>query len=406
MRLLVICTDVPLPANTGGRVDVWRRLNALAEHGDRVALLCWHDAGRTPEPDAVTLAALGAVCEQLRVASISRNLGELLRRLVLLWRMPSHAASRWVTTRSGGLLAWARSFQPDAILLDGLYGGAVAVHLAAALKVPLLYRSHNIEHLYMQDQLARESRWQRRIGLFANCLGLARFEKRIHRKALRVFDISPDDRLFWVANGSARIDWLPTSVDPSFALRIAQGSSTGAPIDILYFGNLNTPNNIEALQWLVREVLPRVSARRTLRIVVAGSNPAVAVRMAVSGDARVHLVANPADMAPLIGAARVIVNPMQAGSGVNLKSVEMLFSNALLVSTSAGVKGLSPAAKAAFAVADSGAEFAAAVMAGLADAPTLSPMPCRAAARAPFAGAHMAAVIQASLGGGVDDSSN
>jgi hypothetical protein len=394
MRLLVICGDVPLPANSGGRVDVWRRLKALSQNGDKLALLCWHDVGRSPAPDAGTLEELQQVCDQVRVASITRSPTEVLRRLALLWRMPSHAASRWVTTRAIGLTAWAESFRPDAVLLDGLYGGAVAEHLAAVLNVPLLYRSHNVEHAYMHGQLRRETKLSRRLGLLANCLGLARFEQRMHRQALRVFDISQEDCSFWMARGQRNIEWLPTIVDEPYVRRIQQGATSLAPIDVLYFGNLNTPNNVEAVLWLVREVLPLLK-ESTLRIVVAGSRPTDAVREAVAADPRVELVENPADMAPLIGTARVIVNPMLAGSGVNLKSVEMIFSEAALVSTTAGVKGLPPETKAAFTVADDSASFAAAVAIGLAAAPQQRPE--RGSLRVAFAGGHTAMSLHAGL---------
>ena len=394
MRLLVVCNDVPLPTNTGGRVDVWRRLTTLAQGGHTLALLCWHDVGRSASPDADVLAAMHTVCEQVRVASITRTAGEALRRLLVLWRMPSHAGSRWVTTRSMGLPGWAKAFRPDAVMLDGLYGGAVAAQLAKALGVPLLYRSHNIEHAYMRGQLALERHWPRRLGLLANCFGLKRFERQIHRAAKRVFDISPDDRQRWIEQGSNNIDWLPTLVDAAFAARIANSPRDATPIDVLYFGNLNTPNNVEAVCWLLREVLPRV-ASETIRVVVAGSRPNALVRQAVAGDARVELVEDPLDMAPLIGAARVIVNPMQAGSGVNLKSVEMLFSDAALVSTSLGVKGLPTDAKAVFSVADDAEGFARALASALAQ--DSGPVPSRVSLRRTFAGTSMAAMIAASL---------
>lgn len=394
MRLLVICGDVPLPANSGGRVDVWRRLQALSQHGAELFLLCWHDAGRSPAPDSSTLAELHQVCKQVRVVSITRSLREVLQRLALLWRMPSHAASRWVTTRNCGLPAWAQELRLDAILLDGLYGGAVAEHLAATLKVPLLYRSHNVEHAYMYGQMQRETQLVRRIGLLANCFGLARFEQRMHRLASRVFDISQEDCNFWIARGHDSMEWLPTVVDEPFVRRIQQAAVSQGSIDVLYFGNLNTPNNVEAVVWLTSEVLSRVRDP-DLRIVVAGSRPSEAVRAAVAVDTRIELIENPSDMAPLIGSARVIVNPMRGGSGVNLKSVEMLFSEATLVSTSVGVKGLPSEAKAAFAVVDDASGFATAIAAGLAGPPRERIE--RGLLRATFAGVHTATAIQAGL---------
>lgn len=370
MRILCISNDIPLPANSGGRVDVWRRMSALREAGHTLGLVCWVDAGRGEPPSPEVLAKLGEVCSTIKVMPITRSASELFRRLLQLWRWPSHVASRWVSSRNAGLVAWADAFKPDVVFLDGLYGGAVAMDLSKRLKCPLWYRSHNIEHRYMAAQRARESHWKRRLGLAANCIGLEAFERSVLRRAARVFDISQEDAAFWRGEGFANVEWVPTLVDRAFASRLA-ACSVEKCYDLLYFGNLNTPNNVEAVGWFIRQVLPLVDGDN-LKIVIAGSRPSPEVRLLVGLDRRIRLLENPVDMAEVVGQARVLVNPMLAGSGVNLKSVEMLFSDAGLVSTTVGVAGLSNSAKRCFAVADSPDGFASAVLAALGAAPDAS----------------------------------
>lgn len=370
MRILCISNDIPLPANSGGRVDVWRRMNALREAGHTLGLICWVDAGRGEPPSQEVLANLGEVCSTFKVMPITRSASEIVGRLLQLWRWPSHVASRWVSSRNAGLVAWAESFRPDVVFLDGLYGGAVAMDLSVHLKCPLWYRSHNIEHRYMAAQRERESRLKRRLGLAANCIGLEAFERLVLKRAARVFDISQEDTAFWRGEGFRHVEWVPTLVDRAFASRLA-ACSVDKRYDLLYFGNLNTPNNVEAISWFVRQVLPLVEGD-SLQIVIAGSRPSPEVRSLVGLDRRITLLENPMDMAEVVGKARVLVNPMLAGSGVNLKSVEMLFSDAGLVSTSVGVAGLSESAKRCFAVADSPEGFAHAVLAALNSLPDVS----------------------------------
>lgn len=366
-RLFVIANDTPLPAYSGGRVDVWRRLQALADGGARLAFQGWLDAGRGTHPDAAQLAQLQAVCEQVTLTPITRSAPELARRLAHLARLPSHAASRWVTVPHAELLARAQRFQPDAILLDGLYGGACALWLSRRLQVPLIYRSHNIEHVYMQGQLAHATSWRQRVGLLANVIGLGRFERRVMRAAAVVFDISQDDQAWWRQQGFTQVEWLPTIVDAGYARALSE--PTAAAYDLIYFGNLRTPNNVDAVRWLVEAVLPHVgdAARRVL---LAGSDPSDEVRRLARGDARIELCANPPDMAALVRQGRVLLNPVRTGSGVNLKSVEMLFTDAALVSTPTGVQGLPPAAQACFELADDPLAFARAIEAALATPPS------------------------------------
>ncbi len=372
MNLVCIVNDIPYPAMNGGRVDVWRRLIALKDCGHKIALICWVDVGRDSPPQGDTLKKIESVCDQFVWLPITRSPIELIKRSMQLWRWPSHVAARFVTVDKKKIVDWASNFNPDYIWLDGLYGGALALYLSNKLDKPLLFRSHNIEHQYMADQRRLETRLSRRVGLLANSIGLERFERHIISKAQRVYDISESDAQYWQRQGyGKKIRWLPTSVDDDFAERLNTPITSGA-YDILYFGNLTTPNNIKSVIWLVEFVLPLL-ADANLKIAIAGSNPAELVRKTIGADNRITLIDSPKDIVTIITQARVLVNPMQAGSGVNLKSVEMLFTQAALVSTSVGVRGLSTAAQACFSLADTPIEFAKAIRQSLLQSPDLTP---------------------------------
>lgn len=371
MNIFCVANDIPLPANSGGRVDVWRRLCAFKAAGHNIVLVCWVDVGRVAPPSDEVMQQLTAVCGEVIWLPITRSFSEITRRSLCLWRWPSHVAARKVTSNFACLVKRAQEFRPDIIWLDGLYGGAVAHALARRFKCPLWYRSHNIEHRYMAAQRSRERRWVRRLGLWANCLGLERFERFMFAQAAQIFDISLSDADFWRNQGfAAKTHWLPTLVDDQFAVRLKNTAGTHA-WDLVYFGNLTTPNNIEAIEWLIQRVLPLVP-QASLRIAIAGSNPADAVVDLIKRDVRIELVPNPDDMTAIIGAAKVLVNPMQAGSGVNLKSVEMLFTDAALVSTSVGAAGLPTAAQACFHIANTPEEFARAIIQALSEPLELS----------------------------------
>jgi hypothetical protein len=211
----------------------------------------------------------------------------------------------------------------------------------------------------MSSQSFRERRFIRRLGLTLNLYGLKRYECNMILEADRVLDISQEDADYWRRACKRDISWLPTIVDENFVSCI-EASSKVKDIDVLYFGNLNTPNNVEAVEWFLNKVLPSMHWEK-LSLVLAGSNPTAVVTTLAKRYSCVHVVPNPDDMSAWIGRARVLINPMLAGSGVNLKSVEMLYSNAHLVSTSIGVKGLSSLSKECFVVADTPEDFAAAI---------------------------------------------
>lgn len=395
MKILVVPMELPLPADSGGRIDVWRRLQLLHDDGHALALLSWHNLARDGALAPQALEALRGVCSTHHLAWIRRSPGESLRRGLQLARLPSHAAVRWVTLDRPAVLAWARAFAPDVLLLDGLYGVAAVRWLAAALGVPWVYRAHNIEQVYMRQQCARAAGWRARLGLAANLVGLRRLEDTTVHAAAAVYDISPADAAHWRSQGCARVHWLPTVVDAGFERAMAAAAALPPAWDIAYFGNLHTPNNVEAVNWLVKQVLPRLP-QPGLRVALAGSRPTEAVRRLAAADTRVTLLADPPSVPAVAGAARVLVNPVQAGSGVNLKSVEMLFGDAALVSTPAGVQGLPDEAAACFAVRADAVDFAQAVAAALRAAPAPADAR-RLAARAPYAPAAAAALLRRTL---------
>ncbi|WP_156445660.1 glycosyltransferase, partial [Sphingomonas sp. CCH9-F2] len=64
---------------------------------------------------------------------------------------------------------------------------------------------------------------------------------------------------------------------------------------------------------------------------------ALAQRVAAAGA---ELVADPRDAAPLFARARVMMNPILHGSGVNIKTVDMLATGRTVVTTTKGARGL------------------------------------------------------------------
>jgi len=381
VRVLVVPNEVPWPANSGGRVDVARRLGLLKSLGVQTALLSWFDEPREGPPAGHAYTALHAHCEAVHLSPIRRSGAELCRRLAWLGRLPSHAAARWVTLDHPAALRFAQAFAPDVLLLDGLYGAPVVRWLSAQLGVPWVYRAHNVEHLYMRRQRQQASSWRARWGITANLIGLRRLEQAVLRDARKVLDISPTDAVYWQQHGLGHVQWLPAMVDAAFASALARRAAQPPDWDVMYFGNLHTPNNVAGLRWLIADVLPLLGAR-PLRIALAGSRPSEPVRALAAQDGRISLLADPPDMATLAGSARVLVNPVLAGSGVNLKSIEMLFSDAHLVSTTAGVQGLSTEAAACFQVARDAPAFARALLQALdGPPPDAAQRALRAAAR-------------------------
>jgi glycosyltransferase involved in cell wall biosynthesis len=119
--------------------------------------------------------------------------------------------------------------------------------------------------------------------------------------------------------------------------------------------------NVDALQWFVSEVLPRLlDVRPDIRLRVTGANPPPAA-LAFAGPA-VTFVGFTPDLRTEYESARVAVVPMRFGAGVKVKCIEALQYGVPVVSTSVGAEGLGLHDSRAVIVMDDPREFAASLL--------------------------------------------
>lgn len=363
MRLALFSFDFPYPANRGGRADIWRRVLALRALGHEVLLVTWHDAWNAPTEEQI--AYVRRHVQVLCLFTIRKTPWALARRLAYLMRYPSFVSARLLAGEDRHeIAATLIAFKPHLIWSEGPYPAAEASRAAELTGAPLIYRSHNIEHRYMPRQARAARRLQDRINWRLACIGLERFERSVVSRADWVFDISCDDLAYWRRQGVQHVSWLPPIAESALEAAPTESPSEDRP-DVLFLGNLTTPNNVRGVEWLLREIRPRVVALRPgTRFVVAGSRPGPYIRSLCNADG-VTLLADVPDALPLYRRARVLVNPVRTGSGTHMKSIEMLMMRAPIVTASQGTMGLPPEIKAMFRVADETEAFARAVVLAL-----------------------------------------
>jgi glycosyltransferase involved in cell wall biosynthesis len=109
---------------------------------------------------------------------------------------------------------------------------------------------------------------------------------------------------------------------------------------LLFVGFLGYDVNVDALQLLIGEILPRICSRRPdARLVVAGRSPNDAV-VALAEHPAVDLVADTPSLEPLYRAARVVVAPLRKGGGTRIKVLEAMARGKPMVLTPVAAEGL------------------------------------------------------------------
>lgn len=358
MKLLIIAQEMPYPPNHGGRADSWRRLKALSQLGHSSFLVTWAYVGQGRSIDPQHVARLEEFSARTHVLPVDRSNAGLLRRLRHAWRWPSFIAARVLSSAEyAKVLASARHFAPDAMLMDGLQGYWLAQRLSTDLDLSLLYRAHNREADYLAQQRRSARTWRSRLGLIAATRGLSSVEEQAHRISELVLEISVDDLQYWERLGYRNGRWLPPLPDTEERSR-----ATSPPdVDIAYIGSLWAPSNIQGLRWFLHQVWPLIrQAHPDATFLIGGSDPLREVIRLCEASPGVELLANVEDAHDVLSRGRVLINPVWMSSGVNIKSIDMLAAAAPVVTTSHGVVGMRAEMRAFFHIADDPQAFAAA----------------------------------------------
>ena len=351
-RLTVFCHEIPYPPNHGGKLDLWNLIRGLYTQGLSIQLVCWFRRER------ITPTA------RRELMTVADDIVEVPRRRqwwrLLLSRYPARMLSFGPGRQDHAeLRKRVEAFAPDWLLLDSWAGYLPARALSREIGRPLIYRSQNVEHRYYHD-LRRVARGTLKIKLALKAFRLFSAEREIRSTVDLVADISADDMREWERLGGAGHSLV---VHPLWLDRFVHALPE-RDIDLLFVGNLHTPNNVEGLRWFTSEVLPilrRDMAPRALRVVFAGSGPDAA-GLALWREAGIVCVPNPADVSVFYSRARVVINPLRQGSGVNIKMIEALASGRPVVTTPAAIRGLPDDVRSFFSVCSTPEAFASAAV--------------------------------------------
>ena len=352
MKILLVTFTFPYPPNDGCNLDRWNRIVALSRRGISIHLVTWLDKQPLTEEQ---LKASYTCCDSVSVYQRNRA-----PYLALHPKYPTAEVSRLLPKDAYEVeLRKCERISPDIVFLDTFIGASVGMSLAQDLDIPLVYRSHNVEYQYEIQLFLAQRNPIRKVFHLSNIWRKKRLEQHVRNFSSLIYDISAEDRDAWRDHPSApKAKVLSFYLHPDEKYTSITSDDSTNDIDVLYVGNLRTPNNVFGLKWFARELVPLLKG---LSITVAGSKPTPEIYNAFS-RANVEVIADPEEVLPLYRRARVLVNPIWHGSGLNIKMVEALATGKPVVSTSVGTRGLSERLRAHVHVADDPKSFASAVL--------------------------------------------
>lgn len=131
---------------------------------------------------------------------------------------------------------------------------------------------------------------------------------------------------------------------------------------IVFVGYFRHQPNLDAMPWLVHEILPRVRAELPgVELTIVGASPPAEIQD-LGKLPGITVTGRVPEIAPYVHAAKVFVVPLRDGAGIRGKILEAWALGRAVVTTSVGVAGLHATDGVHLLVADDAATFAAAVV--------------------------------------------
>lgn len=296
-HLHVISFDVPFPANYGGVIDVYYKVQVLAELGVNIHLHCF-EYGRKPAPE------LEKLCTSVHYYHRSTSRRQLFRRKPFI-----------VVSRSSDELL-ERLLQDDhPILFEGLH---TCFHLAdeRLMNRFKVVRTHNIEHHYYANLAKVERSVPRKFYFLNEVEKLKRFERTLCN-AQAVAAISRPD-VNYLSGRYPNVHHI-SAFHPNGKVEVRSGRGNYC----LYHGSLDVAENDRAAMYLIDQVFAHID----VPLVVAGNRPSKELRSAVEASPNVRLATdlNTEQIHDLIREAQINVLPTFQATGIKLKLLAALY---------------------------------------------------------------------------------
>ncbi len=321
-RTVVVASPyVPFPLSHGGAVRMFNLMRRAAAEFDQV-LISFCDQPFTPAPE---------VLEICREVVLVRRTGSHLRPMT---QRPEVVEEHDTMPFRAALREMIRKHEPALVQLEFTQMGLYAPDCTP---VPSILVEHDIT-IDLYEQLASQR------GDWETLQQLARwrtFEQDAWRNVDCVVAMSDKDRA--MVKGARRVETLANGVDLK---RFKPADLEPEPKRILFIGSFAHLPNIMALRYFLDEAWPTLHEAGATLHVIAGSRPEhylelyqdrVSVELNQPG---IEMDAFVSDVRPAYERAAVVIAPLLASAGTNIKIMEAMAMGKAIVSTPAGVNGL------------------------------------------------------------------
>lgn len=328
MHILWITLESLLPANTGGRIGVFKRLEQLSQT-NKIYLYYPYDN----ESELEQVNELKKYCVKVYPYSRTKNVKHGLLKLL---KYPFTVGSREFSSMKFDIQECIKKNDIDIINVD--FPHMCVNLLGLNLEIPIILNEHNIEWKVYKTIANSYTNFIMKTLYYIDSFRLKKYEERLFKKInfSKVTFVSSKDMQDMIDE---------KMIDENKACLISVGADiqninavSHNEKNIIFVGKMSYGPNIEAVKWFVKEIFPRIKENiHDVKFYIVGKDPTEEVEKLRAKD--VIITGMVSNIKKYYEIADLVVLPLKNGGGVKVKLLEAVSYNKPIVSTSVGVEG-------------------------------------------------------------------
>ncbi|MES2779889.1 MAG: glycosyltransferase family 4 protein [Bacteroidota bacterium] len=332
MRILQLINRVPWPLTDGGAIGYFNTIKGYHDAGCEVTVLALNTHKHYVEKLPYELTQL-ATWHTIDID----NRVKLIPALFNLLGSTSYHVDRFISPECEAKIKDILQQQTfDVVVFESLFMMPYVDVVTSNSRAFRVLRQYNVEHVIWQKLADSETTVVKKWYLQLLAKRLYAFEQSVLNKADSITVLSGDDARQLIEMGCTH----PIHISP-LGITIPEKNTQLYPVagSIFHLGSMDWQPNIEAMEWFVQKVWPRIEQEYPdATFFMAGKQmPAFLQNYQ---DERLLVVGTVEDAVTFMLTKQIMVVPLFSGSGIRVKILEGMALGKAIVATSLGAQGI------------------------------------------------------------------